>query len=264
MPAGGLVTGGLIAGGMASSMAGGKSAANAQQGIATAQQNQAGMERNYNMTVAAPTSGEIEMLQNQLTGYNQTMGLQQAQLQRDTSLYNSMNPQLMSLLNGGSAPTLSPYMNIVGNQKNQLMTDLARQLGPGWEQTTAGQQAMQNFNLQSSNQGAQIQQQYMGTLMANQLALGSSIAGQTNQGAMTLGGLAKDYMGGAMGLQGQQLQASLSSSMTPYAGAQYAGQLANGQMWQNMGGAMMGMGGSMAGNYMGGLGYGKGMAAAGG
>lgn len=240
---------GTVAGGTMS-VIGGKQQADAQQGIANAQQYQANLERQYNMNVAAPTAGEIEMLQNQLQNYNQTLGLQQAQLQRDTSLYNTLNPQLMSLLNGGSAPTLSPYMNIVGQQRNQLSTDLARQLGPGWEQTTAGQQALQNFNLQSSNQGAQIQQSYMGTLMANQLALGSSIAGQANQGAQTLGALGKDYMSGAMGLQGQQLQASMGSSMTPYAGAQYAGDLMRGQMWSNMGSSMMNMGGQMGGQYM--------------
>lgn len=265
MPAGGLViAGGLAAAGAATSMAGGKETADAQQSIAQAQQAQQNAERGYNLKIAAPTQQEIEMLQNQLTGYQQTLGLQHAQLQRDTSLYQAINPQLMNLLNGGEAPTLTPYMNIVGQQKQQLMSDLARQLGPGWETTTAGQQALENFNLQSANQGANIQQQYMGTLMANQLALGSSIAGQTNQGAVTLADLAKGVMGGSNALQSRMLTASMGTSMTPFSGAQYAGDLMQGQMFSQMGGTLMGLGGQGLGGYMSGYGYGKGQAAAGG
>jgi len=233
---------GIAGAGAASSIIGGKDHANAQQNIASSQLGQAQNERAGAMSAAQPTSYDIDALTQQLANYQNTYSLQQAQLQRDISLSDTVNPQLQALLQGKNAPTLDPYLNIVQNQKQSLMADLQRQLGPGWENTTAGQQALQNFNLQSSNQGAQIQQQYLGSMFANNLALGSSVSGQINQGAQTLNSISQGIAGGSNAIQSRQIAASEGTSLTPYSGAQFAGQLGQGQMLGNLGNAALGAG----------------------
>lgn len=237
----------VAGGGAAASLVGGKISSGAAQDTALAQAGEAGSERNFNVATATPTPDEIQALQNQLTNYNQTANLQGAQLQQQMQLYGTVSPQVQSLLQGGMAPTLQPYLNVQSNQRMQLQSDLARQLGPGWQNTTAGNQAMQNFNLQGSNQAAQIQQQYLGTMMANQLALGASNTGAINQNAQTLGGLNMGMIGAGTDLQKMMLQASMGSNISNYMGAGNLQQQMMGNMLGQMGGAAMGIGGSMLG-----------------
>lgn len=242
MPFGGLLTGGLVAGGLASSAIGSSKTTGAQQNIAQAQLQQQGAERQFAVGAAQPTGAELDAMQKQLQNYQETYGLQKAQLQKDISLESLTNPELQRLLKGEAAPTLNPYMAVVQNQRDQLSADLSRQLGSGWENTTAGMQALQQFNLQHSNQAAQIQQQYLGSMMANNLALGSSVSGQINQGAQTLAGLNQGTFGMSNAIQGRQISASEGTSMVPYSGANNISQLGQGQMMGQLGGSLMGAG----------------------
>ena len=235
----GLAIGGL---GAAGSVVGGKEQANAQQNIAQSQQAMAGQTQQQALGYAQPTSYDIQALQQQLGNYQQTYTQQAAQLAQEQSLQGITNAQTTSMLNGGSAPTLNPYLNIVAQQKQSLMADMSRQLGPGWENTTAGQQALQNFNLQSANQGAQIQQQYLGTSMAASMGLGSLITGGINQGAQTLSSINQGMAGMQQNQQGLQIGALEGTNLTPYQGSQYIGQLGQGAQMGNMGNQMLGAG----------------------
>lgn len=243
MPFGGaLVAGGLVAGGAAMSMAGGKKEADAKQQIAQDQLGQQTLERNYAMGKAAPSSYDLDSLQRQLENYQHTYSLQSAQLQHDMSLQDMLSPQIQSLLKGGSAPTLNPYLNVVQNQKDSLSADLARQLGSGWETSTAGQAALNNFNLQSANQGAQIQQNYLGSLMSSGLGLSSLISGENNQNAQTLAGINQGGFNMSNLLAQRQIAASEGTSLTGFQGADQIGAMGRGAMMGQMGNQFMNAG----------------------
>jgi len=207
----------------------------AQQKIAEDQAAQQAAERQTAMGYAAPTSYELSSLQDALSNYQRTFGLQTAQLEHEQNMQSALDPQIQSLLNGGSAPTMKPYMDFMNMQKNSLQSDLSRQMGPGWEQTTAGQNALQGFNINASQQASQLQQQYMGSMFANSLGLGSMISGGINQNAATLNNLGSGAFGMSGDLQKRQISASEGTSLVPYSGADQLGQLAQGtyQMQQS-------------------------------
>lgn len=207
----------------------------AQQKIAQDQANQQAEERRVAMQYAAPTSAELTALQDSLSNYQRTYGLQTAQLEHEQNMQSMLDPQIQSLLNGGEAPTMKPYMDFMKMQKNSLQSDLSRQMGPGWEQTTAGQNQLNSFDLGAGQQASQLQQQYLGSMMADSLGLGSMIGGQINQNSTTLNSLGQGTFGMSDSIQKRRIAASEGTSLVPYSGADQLGQLAQGtyQMQQS-------------------------------
>ncbi len=82
----------------------------------------------------------------------------------------------MQLLQGKSAPVLDNMKQERQRQRDQMLGQLREQYGPGAETSTAGQQAMQKFDQQTSLMLDQAQQQYL-----------SQVSGIGFQGASTLG-----------------------------------------------------------------------------
>jgi hypothetical protein len=96
---------------------------------------------------------------------------QERQVQRQEELAKTINPALIeqgkqyaALHQGKSAPALSNLQNQRAIQRQQLVGQLQQQLGPGAETSTAGMQALNQFDQETSNQTSQAQQQYTGLL----------------------------------------------------------------------------------------------------
>lgn len=238
MPAGGLLTAGIVGGlasGAGSAVAGGKGA-DASQKIAQAQAGAAETNRQQALGYAQPTAQELGSMNQQLQLAGQGLAQRQQALDRQTKVLQATDPailesgkQALALLQGKSAPTLAPMLAQRQVQRTQLQQQLEQQLGPGGASSSAGAQALENFDLQTSNYTAGLQQQALGTL------LGTTEAGQSS--AMASGGQALAFGQQAQGLFGdvagtagrinQRLTSTaLGTPLTPYAGSEHAGQLA--------------------------------------
>lgn len=114
---------------------------------------------------AAPTALELANMNSQL---QQT----QTQLARQQKMFDAVDPTLMeagkqalALLKGQSAASVSPMLQQRAQQRQQMMQQLQQQLGPGAESSSAGAAALAQFDLQTSNYQAQLQQGALGTLL---------------------------------------------------------------------------------------------------
>lgn len=145
----------------------------------------------------------------ELAALTQALDQQGQNLQRQSDLFASIDPAIMEasqqafqLLQGQDAKSLAPLKASRERQRKQLVDRLREQLGPGAETSTAGMQALNQFDQQSSDQLFQAQESSMGNLfgMASQ---GAQNRSSLNQGAQTLGGLSMGATQGRQaGLQG--------------------------------------------------------------
>ncbi len=91
---------------------------------------------------------------------------------QDSKLLAAIDPALMEasdqalkLLRGEDAAALSPLRAQRDNQRLQLVRMLREQLGPGAETSSAGQRALQQFDLETSTLASQVQQGTLGQLL---------------------------------------------------------------------------------------------------
>lgn len=143
----------------------GQDAADAQGQIAEAQLNQQRTDRAMAVAAAEPSPQEIAQL-------NRAIALNESDVIRKEKLLASSDPalieagkQALELLNGAEAKTLGPLKSKIAKEEQTLRQRLAAQLGPGYENTTAGLQALQAFNEQSSNALSTAQNQTLGQLL---------------------------------------------------------------------------------------------------
>jgi hypothetical protein len=122
---------------------------------------------------------------------------QGAALDRQAKLFESIDPAIMeasqqalSLLRGEEAKSLAPLRANMKRQRQQLVDRLREQLGPGAETSTAGMQALNRFDQQSSDSLFNAQQQSMGDLFGMGLQGERAKLGReqvVNQGTATMG-----------------------------------------------------------------------------
>ena len=218
--------------------------ADAQQQIAEDQLQEAKSERAAATGFAAPTLQEMQAMQTQLSMMNNTYSLQTAALERDTRLAASIDPNILNTMNqayqlsmGQDAPVLAPYRDIMKTQEQQTRSQLEKQLGPGWETSSVGQQAMQNWQQSSAMQGAQLQQQALGQMgqLGTQLsAMRPNVMGEVNQAGQTLSGMNQGLFGMSDSIQKRQIAASEGTPTMGYQGAGSVGQLVNSTNMGNM------------------------------
>jgi len=171
------------------------------------------------------------------------MGFPIATPELDNELLDSTDPALIAagrnaldLLNGKEAPTLGPLKNQLAQQEAKLRAKLTQQFGPGYETTTGGQQALQQFQQQANMTLANAQQQSLGQL----LGVVQNTAGQNaNIGTqMSLGQLLGS-------VQNRQIGALQGFGVDPSLG--YKGELANSQVYNNW----LQQGAKLAGTFVG-------------
>lgn len=177
----------------------------------------------------------------QMASYDTALQAQSRSVARQEELAKSISPalvdsgkQLQQLINGQSAPVLDNLKGQRMQARNQLLDSLRQQYGPGAESSSAGQQALSQFDVQTSNLLSGVQQSYIQQLSnislggANALATGDgankSLADIVNNNPMTL--IAKDkaniISGYAAQSQAPQMMLAQSAGGDALANAQLA------------------------------------------
>lgn len=248
--------------GAATSLAGAAIGAGAKQGIADAQQQQAASDRAAAMSYAAPTAQEIQSIGDRINQQQRYQSVQQAGLDRDTSILNTLDPSLVQagqqaqkLMSGQAASILAPMQQQQTYERNQLQQKLAAQLGPGWQTSSAGQSALQSFDMQSNLQTQQAQMtafnsvsQYLNYGIQSSNAINS----QDRLGFETGSQMSAQTLQSMNTIQARQTNAILATSpaLQNSAGGQYAGSAATGASLTGLGSSTSTLGGQLMGQAM--------------
>lgn len=143
----------------------GKKAADAQGKIAEAQEAEQRERRALALKYAEATPEELAQI-------NRSISLNESDIARKEKLLASSDPavieagdQALKLLRGEEAKTLAPLRSNIQKQEQALRAKLQAQLGPGYENTTAGIQALAAFNEQANNAMTTAQNQTIGQLL---------------------------------------------------------------------------------------------------
>lgn len=220
---------GQAVGGVISGITGQSGVANAQGAAANAQLGQ--QQQNYSN--ALPTDAEMQQLQ-------QAMSVNQQGINQSQQLLQSANPALLAagqqalqLMQGKSAAALAPIQNQRSQGRAQLEQQLQQQLGPGYKTSSAGIQALNNYDQATTNAMTNAQQSTLGQFLGvSQNAEQLGMYGQ-NQGINNMSNLT-----------GQQQNMNLKAlQYAPNPALAYQGQIANAQA--NAGGMSLLLGGGM-------------------
>lgn len=201
--------------------------------------------------------GLMEATPQQLAAEEQALGVQSKNLEKQERLISSLDPailqaseQALSILKGEESQFLAPVRAQRQRQRQRLLDTLRQQLGPGAETSSAGQQALQKFDLETSDILAGRQESSLSQLfgMAGQ---GTGLRSQISQGA---GALAS--MSGAQqdrGLGRARILGNIGQGEVQTAGARFTGDLIRAQQLQQLGGDLSKAFGAGAGMLVGGL-----------
>lgn len=196
----------------------GQRAAKAQGDIAKANLEQQQGDRALALSFAEASPEELAQL-------NRSIALNEADITRKQKLLDSSDPalieageQALKLLKGEEAKTLGPLKAQFDQQESELRSKLAAQLGPGYENTTAGIQALEAFNQQKNSVYANAQQNALGALLG--VAQNTSANYGTQQNLQNSGTLAQLFGN----IQGRKINALTGSPITN-AGAGFVGDL---------------------------------------
>jgi len=245
---------GIMAGvGAATSLAGSFMGANAAQSAAEAQEAQA---RRYQDFVNGQTEKAMNLVKNpaDLAAYDEALTAQRSVVQKQKALADSLSPnlieigkQLHGLMTGQSAPALDNLKQQRALQRTQLVDNLTQKLGPGAESSSAGIQALNQFDQETANTLQQAQSDYTKTFMSASLsspevinALGGANKDLTALQAQSPGQRQANILMGALGPQGQAAQMSINAAGAGAVANQFMGQGIQ-QLGQSgiMGAAMM-------------------------
>jgi len=107
----------------------------------------------------------------ELATLRKSLASQEQELGRQSKLFDALNPAIMEasqqalqLLQGKEAKALAPLRRQREQQRTKLLNRLRETLGPGAETSTAGMQALSQFDQQSADTLFGAQQQSMGSL----------------------------------------------------------------------------------------------------
>lgn len=172
-----------------------REAASAAQGAARAQRKEASkMYKSYaDYAIPATTAA--------LASFDQSIAAQEKNLARQEQMAAQIDPtiieasqQALKLLRGEDAASLNPLKNQRTQQRQKLLNSLREQLGPGAETSSAGIQALTQFDSETSNLLSSAQQSslsQMGSIAGQFRAAGPDILRE----ASGLGALAQNRYG---------------------------------------------------------------------
>ena len=224
---------------------GARKARRAASAAAFAMQKQARNFYNYQSGLAA----SIDKAMNdprEMALLGETMSAAERDLARQESMINAMDPavkeaatQAYELLRGKEAASMGPLRAERQRQRQTLLNTLRAQLGPGAENSSAGQQALNRFDSETSNIMANQQQSSLTSIF--------NIADRGTQynmsNAIGTSGIASGFRSGRA-IQGAQARSTIMApaweARMQTAGGQYTGQMMQGQYQNQMGGQLLG------------------------
>lgn len=171
---------------------------------------------------------ELAAIQEQMNATKRAMALQEKQIAREEELINAIDPTIMEaatqaqkLLKGEKNTGQDIVARNREQQRTQLLNRLREQLGPGAESSTAGLQALNQFDAETENLQFGTRQQELGTLLGTALQgrpdIGRSIFGLGNISSQGFGTVGSLFHNRASRLSNIEMMAG--NSAIEYAGA---------------------------------------------
>lgn len=205
----------------------GQDAADAKANIAKSQQAQQKEDRAFALKNAEATPEELAQIQ-------RGIALNEADITRKEKLLASSDPaliesgtQALKLLRGEEAKTLGPLKNKIAQDESKLREKLLAQLGPGYENTTAGIQALEAFRQSADTSLNDAQQKSLGMLLGVTQDTSARYGMQSNiQNASGLSGLFDN-------IQKRKINAMTGTPQTA-AGSEFVGDLGRAQGLTNL------------------------------
>ena len=181
---------------------------------------------------AAPSVSELRALEGSIAGQERNIARQERLLQSIDPAILEASQQALALLRGEESKTLKPLREERQRQRAQLVNQLRAQLGPGAETSTAGIQALNQFDQQSSLGLAQAQQAGL-QAVGQTAATFSGLSPQLGQSFATLAGLGQARGGVNQRLANTRLNAlqpqlQVGLARADAAGARFVGQQVRG------------------------------------
>lgn len=219
-------------------------AARQQGNIAEAQMSQQERQRQEALRYVDPTKNaggqEIKRLEDAIRLNDLDIARKQKLLESADPAVLEAGKQALGLLRGEEAKTLTPLKNNIARQEQALRTKLQAQLGPGYENTTAGIQALQAFNQQANDAISTAQQNSLGQLLGVAQDTSSRYGLQSNiQNNATI-----SQIFGEQG--GRQANIAINSPVSA-AGAQFVGDLQQARGVQQTAGQLINLGSTLYG-----------------
>lgn len=215
----------------------GKKAGDAQERIAMAQLEEQRRTRAAAVAAAEPTPQEMQQLE-------RSIALNEQDITRKQKLIDSSDPalieagqQALKLLQGADSKALDPIRRQREKDRIKLQEKLQAQLGSGYENTTAGIQALSAFDEATSNAMGNAQQQTLAQLLGVAQNTSASYGMQNN--ISNSGTLASMF-----GNQSNRRVAAINGTPITGAGAEFVGDLQ--QARAQMGLVNLGLQGGMA------------------
>src|ERR1035437_3180153 len=235
---------------------GASNAATAQGQIAMAQEARA----NQAMAFAAPTAAELNTLNSQIDNYSQAHAQAQSTLSTlGTQIQKSygdniiqMGQQLHDQLSGQDSGIAKSAQVQLDRQRQQLQQSLVEKMGPGALTSTAGIQALNNFDLQSTNQMANLRQNTISTMVGNLSSMQgseSSAVQGINSVNSSLSGMLNQIQGAQAGIQTRQANAAIGTISSQ--GGQYVQAVQQGKADQALGTGIASIGANITGQALG-------------
>ncbi len=144
---------------------GANATADAYQNAANAQLAQQRADREQALKFAAPSAAELAQLQQSITLNNQDISRKQKLLASADPAMIEAGKQALKLMQGKNASAIAPYQNQRAQQRAQLEQGLSQRLGGDYATSSAGIQALNNFDQQTANGLQAVQQQTLGQFM---------------------------------------------------------------------------------------------------
>lgn len=177
-------------------------------------------DRQQALSILQPTQQQIQQLQEAMAVNSQQIGQSQQLLQATNPAIIQAAAQAQGLLQGKDAPMLAPIRNQRAQQRAQLEQSLMQQLGSGYKTSSAGLQALNNFDQQTADLMTNAQQSSIAQLMGYTMTGAGLGAGMQQQGIGNIAALT----GQQYGFQQNQASALLGTPVNP--GLQYSGDYA--------------------------------------
>lgn len=194
--------------------------------------------------LAKPDAREMRLLQN-------TIATEERDLARREELIKNIDPaiteaatQLTKLLRGEDAPILNSLRRQRDAQRRKLVNSLREQMGPGAETSSAGIQALNQFDMQTADQLAAGQQSSATGLSGILAQTRASRGGNLSSGLVSalgasnaLKGRQMEAIGGRIGAltNTAQTMGSAYSNLAGVSGSQFVGQQLQGQFLSSLG-----------------------------
>jgi len=249
----------------------GRAQAKAQGEAALAQQSAAAQGLAYQketrqmaMDAANPGYEELAAVNRLLGTRDRTLQLQEYNIQQEMKLLESVDPalreagkQAFDLLQGKEAAALSPLRKQRETEQKKLENRLASQLGSGWATSSAGMQALNDFDTQTDQVMNQAQQQTLGSL----LGVAANVRPNMNQTVQTMGqtigGLDQSLLQAQQNVAGRKVNAITGSpvnfgNVIKTAGAGQVAEIGKQQATGQTMGSLLQIGGTLGGAFLGG------------